>query len=156
MKTSHQFVLTVIAIAVSNQFSSGAEPSLPDALKEAQIRALTTGDLVALKPFSDLAEPLRITASWTVLAARQFASAKATLSRESAVLTSEFIFYGASRFVAEGSPKDGRDTAEHNLQKFIAAEIALGAKESPERPKIGEAIFNAVRSSLCPLWPFCR
>jgi len=148
--------LITVTLAVSAPFASSAEPQLPDPLKEAQIKALTTGDLTPLRPFSEQTEPIRITASWTSLAVKQLAAAKATVSRASALMTAEFIFKGASSFVIEGSPKEKRPMAELNLQKFIAAEIALGAKENPENPKIGEATFSAVRRSLCPLWPFCR
>lgn len=99
-------------------------------------------------------EPIKITKEWTALAADQLKSANATVTRESGLMTSEFIFIGANRFVAEGSSKEKRSEAERNLQKFIAAEIAIGTKENPERPKIGEGTFAAARS-ICPLWPFC-
>lgn len=157
MKATRQLLTLIAAMfAVSAPFASSAEPRLPDPLKEAQIKVLTTGDITALKPFWGQKESIRITASWTSIAAKQLASAKATVSRESALMTAEFIFRGATRFVTEESAKETRTTAERNLQKFIAAEIALGAKENPENPQIGEATFSAVRSSLCPLWPFCR
>ena len=128
---------------------------MPAAFKEAQIKALTTGDTANLRPFLEQAEPIQTAASWASLAAKQLKDASATISRESALMTSEFIFRGASRFASEGSPKEKRSLAERNLQKFVAAEIELGRKENPQRPKIGEATFSAVRFSLCPLWPFC-
>ena len=77
-------IFIVLGIVLATPFARGTEPNWPSALREAQIKALTTGDLTDLKPFSDAAEPIRITASWTTLAARQFTSARATVSRYSA------------------------------------------------------------------------
>jgi hypothetical protein len=156
MKIPHQLIFIVLGFVLVTPFAKGIEPDWPVALEKAQIKALTTGDLTDLKPFSDAEEPIRIAASWTTLAATQFKAAKVTVSRESAWMTSEFISRGAQTFVAEGSTEEKRSTAERNLQRFIAAEIEIGTTENPENPKIGEGTFVKARRSLCPLWPFCR
>jgi hypothetical protein len=154
MKRHHQlFGFIFAAITVSAPSVRGQE--LPEALKEAQIKALRTGDISDLMPFSEQAEPIKIAASWTILASKQLATAKANVSRASALMTSEFIFRGANRFVSDENHKEKRALAEQNLQKFIAAEIELGMKENSQRPKIGEATFSKASFSLCPLFPFC-
>jgi hypothetical protein len=155
MKTAVNLLSVVLMLPVSS-FARSAPPSWPDPLKEAQIDALTTGDIGDLKSFGDEDGLIQITANWTAIAAKQFMSAKADVSRESALLTSEFIFRGAHVFVAEGGREEKREEAERNLQKFIAAEIELGKQENPRQPTIGEATFVAARKSVCPLWPFCR
>jgi hypothetical protein len=149
-------LLTVIslAIAISVPSARSAAPEWPDALMEAQIKALTTGVLTNLEPNPEDSEVILIAKNWTMIAARQISSAKVTVTEQSGMMTSEFIFNGAKRFVAEGSPKEKRTAAERNLKKFIDAEIAIATKD-PERPKIGETTFMAAKSSICPLWPFC-
>ena len=132
-----------------------ADPKMLQALREAQIKALITGDVSDLMPFSGQTEPIRLTVQWTTIAAKQFAAAKAHVSVVSAFMTSEFISDGASRFAAKGKPTEKRAEAECNLKALIAAEIAVGALEDPEHPKIGETTFSKVSRALCPLWPFC-
>src|ERR1700719_4004458 len=136
--------LIILAISLLAPFANSAEPPWPDALKEAQIKVLITGDPTRLRPFSEGPGAVRVAADWTILAAKQLASAKADVSRESALLTSELLFKGANRFVREGSPPERRSIAVQNLQKFIGAEIELGRKENPEKPKIGETTFTHV------------
>lgn len=155
MKIPHQLILIILGIVLATPFARGMEPDWPAVLEKAQIKALTTGDITDLEPLSDAPEAIRITASWTTLAARQLTSARATVSEVSARLTSQFIFRGASTLVAEGSSEEKRSIAERNLQQFIAKEIEIGSKENPERPKIGEATYDKASRSLCPLWPFC-
>lgn len=132
-----------------------ADPKMLDALRDAQIKALISGDVSDLMPFSGQTVPIRLTVQWTTIAAKQFAAAKAHVSPDSAEMTSEFISEGASSFAAKGSPIEKRSEAECNLKAFIAAEIAVGALENPQHPKIGETTFSKVSRALCPLWPFC-
>src|SRR4051794_34511365 len=101
MKKHHQLFGFVIAvIAVSAPFAHSQEPL--DELQEAQIKALRTGDITGLNQLLALStsptDRVRLTVSWTTLAAKQLAGAKANVSYESALLTSKFIFNGANRF----------------------------------------------------------
>lgn len=53
--------LIIVMVVISESAATSAEPRWPEALKEAQIKALISGDVADLKPFSGQGELLWIT-----------------------------------------------------------------------------------------------
>jgi hypothetical protein len=91
-------------VAIGEQMAT--EPSA--ALEEAQISALTTGNVESLEEVSAFDSVGHLTKEWTVLAVKQLHESHPAVSRESALLTSDFIHRGARTFIGEGARRTGR------------------------------------------------
>jgi hypothetical protein len=123
-----------------------------DEFTEAQIQVLQSGKPDALNAVQINSRAELTAAKWTIYTAQLLHREKGiSISRDSALLTSEMIAKGCERFWKEQRP-EGEEGALGRLTRFVNLLLESARLENG---KIGETTFIKAQASLCPAWPFC-
>lgn len=151
--------LAAAVIAVLATASVEARRFGSDALQEAQITAIQTGNIAPLASFASDKPSVRLAADLTSVAVRELLKEQNhtfqlhfTVTRESAELTSDFIKSGAERAVQQDPTGRRRPEADQNVKRLIDKMVDVARSEDG---RIGEGTFMQSMKSLCPIWPFC-
>lgn len=148
--------LLLAGIFMGLPISTSAYEAWTESLREAQIEVLMSGNAAKFEQYAAVmhSSTAHLVLEWTGIAAQRIRTQDVSISREGAVLLSNFIYNGAERSNVDRSP--GFSTSNEldprqNLLRFVDELIEISVTKGRV---IGEPAFSAALS-LCPLWPFC-
>jgi hypothetical protein len=143
-----------VAIFIPTLVSYGQ--SQPPGFKELQIPAIITGNTAGLNEWPVKTQTEKIAVKWTSMAAQIIAERHALMTQDGAALLSDFIYQGASHYVAEGAPAARADEAKRHLLSFVNTLIGSDKATQPvDGQWIDQFFVKKIQFTLCPIWPFC-
>jgi hypothetical protein len=155
LRIRRQKFSVLFAIALSLVRVEGALVSKEDKNLIAAAFSQKTPESFILKPGDP--KSVVVVKNWAKYVLTEVGRKQVRFTDEGAQEITKVLADAADKIPADADVENGK-TADENLKKLIAAQIALAKKNGDfgNQSEITKEVVQMSLKSLCPLWPFCK